>query len=187
MSRKPPIPRENSSGKEAVARSVLSSEQPSDKTPAPSSHSQIDSLFGNRNSLGVGSRLLLILIGLFLLAGFGLSAWLSPDPRGHGTHQQLGLAPCSFLLFTGRPCPSCGSTTAFAHFVRGQWPSAIEANVAAFVLAVCCAAGVPWSLASALRGRLLGIGSVERTLLTFVIVMTGLFFGQWVVHLMTYD
>ena len=66
-----------------------------------------------------------ILIG-YGLAGFGLAGRLSPDPRGYGTHQQLGLPGCTFQMLTQWPCPSCGGTTAFAHFVRGQWPSAIN-------------------------------------------------------------
>jgi hypothetical protein len=41
-----------------------------------------------------------------------------PDPRGHGTHEQLGLAPCSWPLDHGMPCPTCGVTTAAAHVVQ---------------------------------------------------------------------
>jgi hypothetical protein len=49
-----------------------------------------------------------------LLGGFGLIAllatarWLTPDARGLGTHEQLGLPPCGFYLWYGLPCPSCG-------------------------------------------------------------------------------
>lgn len=126
------------------------------------------------------------LIGLFLLAGFSLSGWLSPDPRGHGTHQQLGLAPCSLLLLTGRPCPSCGGTTAFAHFVRGEWPSAVRSNAAAFALALVCAIVLPWSVLSAAEGRLIGIIDYERAALWLVMTLAGLFALQWGVNLLTY-
>ena len=44
-------------------------------------------------ALGRGGRLL----GLVVLA-----RRLEPDPRGFGTHTQLGLRPCSFLRATGR-------------------------------------------------------------------------------------
>lgn len=43
----------------------------------------------------------------------GIAAWLTPDPRGFGTHTQLGLGQCTFLHFTGYPCPMCGMTTTF--------------------------------------------------------------------------
>lgn len=57
-----------------------------------------------------------------------VAAFLAPDPSGHGTHTQLGLPPCGFLLFTTLPCPGCGLTTAFSHMVRGQLTGAIQAN-----------------------------------------------------------
>jgi Protein of unknown function (DUF2752) len=152
-----------------------------DKTPPPSSRLFHQTPIPQEAPLGTGSRLLLVAVGVCLLAGFGLSAWLAPDSRGHGTHQQLGLAPCSFRLLLGIPCPSCGSTTSFAHFVRGEWASAVRANAAAFVLAVICAVIIPWSWMSAVRGRLLGNLDLERTILTVVIVMTCLFAMQWIV------
>ena len=33
---------------------------------------------------------------------------------------QLGLVPCQFLARTGLPCPTCGMTTSFSWFVRGN-------------------------------------------------------------------
>jgi hypothetical protein len=51
--------------------------------------------------------------------------WLSPDPRGLGTHCQLGLPPCGFVAMTGIPCPTCGMTTAFTHAVRGHLITAV--------------------------------------------------------------
>lgn len=47
-------------------------------------------------------------------AVLGLALWLEPSAAGHGTHLQLGLGTCSFLTFTGHPCPMCGATTTFA-------------------------------------------------------------------------
>lgn len=43
-----------------------------------------------------------------------IAGWLQPDAHGYGTHQQLGLYPCTFLAWTGQPCPMCGATTTFA-------------------------------------------------------------------------
>ncbi len=53
---------------------------------------------------------------------------LTPAAEGMGTHQQLGLPPCGFLVITGIPCPGCGLTTSFAHMVRGQFTGATYAN-----------------------------------------------------------
>jgi lysylphosphatidylglycerol synthetase-like protein (DUF2156 family) len=39
---------------------------------------------------------------------------LDPDPAGLGTHRQLGLGGCAFLILSGMPCPMCGMTTTFA-------------------------------------------------------------------------
>ncbi len=63
---------------------------------------------------------------LFLGGGFILllSYFLTPDPRGFGTHQQLFLPPCPFRWLTHLPCPSCGLTTSFAYFAKGDWIAA---------------------------------------------------------------
>lgn len=54
------------------------------------------------------------------LAPLLIGARLHPDPAGMGTHQQLGLSACKYLATTGRPCATCGMTTAFAHAAHGQ-------------------------------------------------------------------
>ena len=79
-------------------------------------------------------RLSCVVCGVLLLAGFALAGWLQPSARGYGTHQQLGLPPCSIQLLFGIPCPSCGMTTSFALFVRGQIPAAFQANPAGLYL-----------------------------------------------------
>ncbi|HEY2158660.1 MAG TPA: DUF2752 domain-containing protein, partial [Isosphaeraceae bacterium] len=89
-----------------------------------------------------------VLIGLFATAGR-----LSPDPRGYGTHEQLGLSPCAILRLTGRPCPTCGMTTSFAWLARGDPARAWRANPAGLLAAVVGAGLVPWLLLVASTGR----------------------------------
>jgi hypothetical protein len=67
---------------------------------------------------------------------------LSPDPVGHGTHTQLGLPPCGFLVVTGVPCPGCGLTTSFAHMIRFQIAGAFAANPFGVLLFCATVVGV---------------------------------------------
>ncbi|MCA9076682.1 MAG: DUF2752 domain-containing protein [Planctomycetaceae bacterium] len=140
---------------------------------------------GNGAPLIRGGRWLLAGWSLFLLAGFALTTFVSPDPRGFGTHQQFGLPPCTLRLLTGVSCPSCGATTSFAHFVRGEWPSAIRANGAAFVLACLCAVQIPWSWMSIAKQQLWLITRPERTLIITLVCLTSLFVLQWMFWMLT--
>lgn len=54
---------------------------------------------------------------LFVLA---IALRLDPDPRGVGTHEQLGLPPCGMVAAFGVPCPSCGFTTTFTLAAHGR-------------------------------------------------------------------
>jgi hypothetical protein len=65
-----------------------------------------------------------------------VAAYVKPDPRGFGTHGQLGFGPCGVLIMTGYPCPTCGMTTAFAHTVRGHWGRAFLVQPAGFIMAL---------------------------------------------------
>lgn len=69
-----------------------------------------------------------------------LGSLLVPDPSGTGTHTQLHLPPCAFLMVFGKPCPSCGMTTAFALALHGRPLDALVVQPAGVaVLAACFA------------------------------------------------
>ena len=74
---------------------------------------------------------LLALWGFALLGGFFVAYRLEPDPRGFGTHQRLGLPPCTIRTVFGVPCPSCGMTTSFANLAKGHFVHAARANTTA--------------------------------------------------------
>ena len=78
---------------------------------------------------------------------------LAPDPRGFGTHEQLGLGACAFLKWTGRHCPTCGMTTSFSHAVRGDWSRAFAASVSGTLLAATSWLAAIWAASAAVRGR----------------------------------
>ena len=132
--------------------------------------------------VGRAGRVLLVAWSLFLLAGFSLAFQLEPDPRGFGTHQALGLPPCSFQAVFDMPCPSCGMTTRFANFTRGRLAAAAQANVAGLVLAIACAVQIPWCWISTYTGRFWKVSRPVETLLAFVVVIGVLALGQWVVR-----
>ncbi|MBD3672801.1 MAG: DUF2752 domain-containing protein [Planctomycetaceae bacterium] len=105
-------------------------------------------------SLRPVSRGVLAVMALLVLAGFGVASSLTPSSTGHGTHRQLGLPPCSILSLTRIPCPTCGMTTSFSHFVRGEWASSARVNTSGFLLACGCLLFLPWSMVSVTLGRI---------------------------------
>lgn len=90
------------------------------------------------------------------LALLAVAAWLTPAPEGHGTHEQLGLPPCGWLVATGRPCPTCGMTTAFALAADGDLAGSFAAHPFGAVLALGTAAAFWISLHVAIFGSRAG-------------------------------
>lgn len=80
------------------------------------------------------------------------AALLTPDPAGHGTHTQLGLPPCGFLVVTGFPCPGCGLTTAFTNMVRFNVVGAAHANPFGIPLFLTTVSMIPIALFGTIRG-----------------------------------
>jgi hypothetical protein len=111
-------------------------------------------------------RLFAALLGLGFLGLLVAASRLEPDPRGFGTHEQLGLTPCSFYRWTGRLCPTCGATTAWAHLLDGHWAAAVRANLAGTLVAGLALVAVPWLLVSAIGGRWVVAKPSPRGLLT---------------------
>jgi hypothetical protein len=128
-------------------------------------------------------RWLLVGWSLFLLGGFALAYSLEPDPRGYGTHQRLGLPPCTFQVLFSIPCPSCGMTTSFAHFTHGNLVGACRANAGGLVLALICTVQVPWCWWSAARGKLAGVSDPARSLLWLMLAVGGVSLVNWIITL----
>lgn len=72
----------------------------------------------------LGHTILVLVVLTMLIVGL----YLSPSPKGLGTHRQLGLPPCTFYLMTGKPCPSCGMTTSVSATLKGNFAQALTAN-----------------------------------------------------------
>ena len=93
---------------------------------------------------GLATGLLVLLV---------IASHLQPDPRGYGTHRQLGWPACAMNLLFGIRCPSCGMTTSWAHLVRGDFAAATKANTGGTVLGVMAVIAIPWITTSATTGR----------------------------------
>lgn len=106
-----------------------------------------------------------LLVWLVLFAGplavVITAALLTPSPSGHGTHTQLGLPPCGFLVYTGYPCPGCGLTTSFAHMVRLQVVGAAQANPFGILLFTATVLTIPLAAMGIVR-RLPVVDTLDR-------------------------
>ena len=125
-------------------------------------------------------RVLLGAIGLGLVFLLVLAAMLKPSQFLIGTHEQLGLPPCSFRVLFGIPCPTCGMTTAWACLMHGEFIRALQANTGGVLLAVLAMTAAPWLMFSAVRGRWLiwkpngtAVGCVSAAILAITLVQWG--------------
>lgn len=108
-------------------------------------------------SLGlIWMRVIVLTGGAGLLGLLFAARWLTPDIRGLGTHEQLGLPPCGFYLWWGLPCPSCGMTTSWAWLVRFEFAEAFQQHFGGALLGLFSFVLGGWLVLSAIRGRWLG-------------------------------
>lgn len=82
-------------------------------------------------------------IAIVLAALWATAWWLDPSPLGLGTHQRLGLPPCSLRIAFGLRCPACGMTTSWALLADGRPLEALRSNVGGVFLAVTALGVIP--------------------------------------------
>lgn len=103
--------------------------------------------------LSANDRWAVAIVGVGLLTVLAVAFWLDPDPRGHGTHEQLGMPPCLTPLLFGIPCPFCGMTTAFSLMAHGRAVDAFTCHpIGALAFFVCIAFALVCAVA-AVSGR----------------------------------
>ena len=83
----------------------------------------------------------------------GMRLFFEPDPRGHGTHEQLGLRPCWTMEAFEVPCPGCGVTTATTLAVRGRLLESLETQPLGVVMIALGLVTTVWSVRGHARGR----------------------------------
>lgn len=81
-------------------------------------------------------RWVALAVVIALVVPLAIARGLQPATAGLGTHQQLGLPPCSARILFGIRCPACGMTTSWAHFTRGDWVASGRANAGGLSLAL---------------------------------------------------
>jgi hypothetical protein len=133
---------------------------------------------------GIWVRGALVFVALFLISGFSLAIYLNPykedgTARRMETHRQLGLPECTFKEKTGMPCPSCGMTSSFSLFVRGDLWDSMKANWVGTILATFCLLLIPWCFASMYLGRPVLVRSVELAISITIVVLLTLLLLRW--------
>ena len=130
-------------------------------------------------------RILLGCGGLVLAVLLATAAWLAPSSKGMGTHQQLGLPPCTLVQLTGMRCPSCGMTTSWSHLMKGNVWGSLKANSAGCLLGLLALFLAPWMLSSAFFGRLTVPPPSDTVLITITVVVVAVTLGDWLIRINT--
>lgn len=133
--------------------------------------------------LGWPTRVLFLVAAASLTGLLGVARRLEPDPRGLGTHRQLGLRSCAFLELTGRPCPTCGMTTSFAWATQGRLDRAWQANPAGCLFALAAVPLVVWLVWSASANEPVGFPSVTRPVSYLLVGAVVLSLVFWLIRL----
>jgi hypothetical protein len=139
----------------------------------------------SRHAISPRQRLLAAAVGLAACAALVTARTLDPDPRGYGTHEQLGWPPCGFRKLVGWPCPVCGMTTAWTYAVRGEVRSAVAVNAAGAVACGLSVVVAPWLVASAAAGRWLIAKLTPQALLIAATAFFALTLLDWARRLIT--
>lgn len=130
-------------------------------------------------AFGPAARLGLLAAGTALAGLLLIAANLRPESKGYGTHEQLGLPPCTFMTLFNRPCPSCGMTTSWAEMMHGRPLEAFRTNAGGALLALVALAATPWLLLSALAGRWLGPLPGDRALVMGALAVLAVTLLDW--------
>ncbi len=153
---------------------------PTAESPSPQSDGPVLYAMKRRVPLASpGTRLIALGVAVGCLAVLITAASLTPSPTGVASHKGLGLQSCALLERSSIPCPSCGMTTSFAWFARGNIVASFYVQPMGTLLALA-AAGCVWAGAYiAISGRpihrLLTILPAGRLL----IYVLGFFIAAW--------
>lgn len=111
-----------------------------------------------RRAAGIGrwERLAHLCVAIACVAILWVGRGIEPSAAGHGSHMQVGLPPCAWVVRFDRPCPTCGMTTAVSHASRGDFLTSIVTQPAGAAFALGAASLFWMSLFVALTGSAVG-------------------------------
>lgn len=129
-------------------------------------------------------RALTLVAGVALLALLIIARCLTPESSGFGTHQQLGLPPCTAVVLMGIPCPACGMTTSWAYTLRGNLREAAYSNAGGMLLAFIAMAFLPASCYFSYSGKASKDGWFSLVLAICLVSALIIALIQWVMRLL---
>ncbi len=102
----------------------------------------------------IGEKIAWILLDAVILYYLLRVGFLThPDARGVGTHEQLGMPPCSWPILYDMPCPTCGVTTATSYLLHLHPVRAFLTQPFGMLLALSSILTVIASLGHLIRGE----------------------------------
>jgi len=104
---------------------------------------------------------------------------VQPDGRGHGTHEQFGMAPCGWPEVYGIPCPTCGCTTAATQVVHGDLIGAVVTQPFGAAIAMLGLLAGAHALYCLIRGRSFVDALVRLPFWRIVAAMFLLLWAAW--------
>ena len=134
----------------------------------------------------IARRVAALAIGAGCLGILLVAVLLAPSGEGHGTHTQIGLPRCGWVVAFDTPCPTCGMTTAYSHAVRADLATAAMTQPMGGLLALLTAAGAVGGLHAALTGCRLGRFMDTVLSARTLWVALALAAGAWIYKLMTW-
>lgn len=126
--------------------------------------------------------LVLGVLGIFGVLMFGTS----PDPRGHGTHEQLGMTPCSWPRVHGMPCMTCGVTTSASLLLHGRPIAAFLTQPFGMLLTLTALLFIALSISHLVRGECLASRVAFWPWPKILIFWVLLLLGAWYYKIQTF-
>lgn len=134
-----------------------------------------------------GERALAAGVATASLAVLVIAAWLNPAERGHGTHTQIGLPPCSWAVWFDKPCVTCGMTTAFSYSGEGRWITAFLTQPAGAVLSLATAVAFWLAAHVALTGSRIAPMAAWLIRPRTVMILVGGLLLAWVYKILSWN
>ncbi len=125
-------------------------------------------------------------VALACAALLGVALFVTPAQAGLGSHEQLNLPKCGWIMSMDVPCVTCGMTTAFSHAARGSFLQSILAQPLGFLLAMATAMTLLVAVYVALTGSQVTRMFSRLWAPRMLWLLAALAVGSWVFKIVTY-